>query len=79
MKTSAFSARCCKKQVTENFAPGLEILHYTPSSNGARGHTGFNLGTQYDFSDHWHLLLSAGRDFAGDTRMYWYGAIQLTF
>ena len=28
---------------------------------GRGGVTGFNLGGQYDFTDHYHLLFSAGR------------------
>lgn len=68
-----------QKQITDNFALGFELNHSTVSAVGQTEHTGFNLGTVYDFSDHWHLLLSAGRDIVGNNRLTFYSAIQFTF
>lgn len=59
-----------QRQVTEKLALGGELFHTTSSQVGRDGVTGFNLGGQYDFTDHYHLLFSAGEGgqaFAVDT------------
>jgi hypothetical protein len=50
-----------QRQVTEKLALGGEVFHTTSTMVGRGGLTGFNLGGQYDFTDHYHLLFSAGR------------------
>jgi hypothetical protein len=74
-----FFGAVLQKQVTDNLALGVEAFHFTPSGRGLSGHTGINLGGVYDFSDHWHLLFSVGRDIQGDDRLIDYLAIQYTF
>jgi hypothetical protein len=68
-----------QKQITDNFALGLELFHFTPQANGESGHTGFNVGFTYDFSDSWHLLFSAGRDLSGDDRFINYTSVEFTY
>ena len=46
---------------------------------GVQGHTAFNLGGQYNFDEHYHLLFSAGRDLDGPNRFSTYLAVQFTF
>jgi hypothetical protein len=74
-----FFGAVLQKQLTDNFTLGGELFHFTPSAHGQAAHTGFNIGCIYDFSDHWHLLFSLGRDIVGDNRLTGYTAIQLTF
>jgi hypothetical protein len=49
------------KQVTPVIALGVEVFHTTSPMVGRGGVTGFGAGGQYDLSDHYHLLFSAGR------------------
>ncbi len=50
-----------QRQVTKTLMLGAEVFHTTSSMEGRSGVTGFNVGGQYDFDDHHHLLFSAGR------------------
>lgn len=50
-----------QRQLTDNFALGAEIFHQTASLVGRKPSSGFNVGGIYDFTDHYHLLFSAGR------------------
>ena len=50
-----------QRQVAKNLAVGAEIFNQTPSPQGVKGQTGFNVGITYDLSEHYHLLLSAGQ------------------
>jgi len=68
-----------QRQITDNFALGAEIFFQTPNAIGAHDVVGFNIGPMIDFSEHVHLLLSAGRDIQGPNRFMYYAAIQWTF
>ena len=68
-----------QRQVTEQVLLGSEIYHRTATAAGKRADTAFNLGTVVDFSDHHHLLFSAGRSIDGPTEFQVYVAYQLTF
>lgn len=50
-----------QRQVSDKLALGGEVFHTTSAMVGRGGITGFNLGGQYDFTEHYHLLASAGR------------------
>jgi hypothetical protein len=50
-----------QRKITETFVLGGEIFHQTSSGTGRNGTFGFNLGGIYDFTEHYHLLFSAGR------------------
>jgi hypothetical protein len=56
-----FAGWLVQRQVTKKLAVGAEVFHQTSSMVGRDGSTGFNVGGQYDFSDHYHLLFSMGR------------------
>ncbi|HXQ10021.1 MAG TPA: hypothetical protein VN805_03375 [Caulobacteraceae bacterium] len=56
-----FAGWLLQRRVTKQLALGAEVFHQTASMVGRRDSTGFNLGGQYDFTDHDHLLFSAGR------------------
>ncbi len=56
-----FTGWLLQRQVTGKLALGGEVFHQTSNMVGRRETTGFSLGGQYDFSEHHHLLFSAGR------------------
>jgi len=77
-----FSGVVLQNQVADDLALGGEVFHQTPVTVGGRASTGFNLGATYDFSDHYHLLLSAGRGLQNanpTNRFTYYVAFQWTF
>ena len=53
--------------------------HRTPLTAGGRADTSFNLGTVMDFTEHQHLLFSAGRSLDGPADFQVYVAWQFTF
>ncbi len=50
-----------QRQITDKLMLGGEVFHTTSNMVGRSGVTGFNLGGQYDFDEHHHLLFSAGQ------------------
>jgi hypothetical protein len=56
-----FTGWLLQRQVTDKLALGGEVFHQTASMVGRGETTGFNLGGVYDFTEHYHLLFSAGR------------------
>lgn len=74
-----FVGAVLQRQVTDNLALGGELFFETPDSVDAHDVVGFNLGGIYDFTEHFHLLLTAGRDIQGPTRFMYYAAVQWTF
>ena len=50
-----------QRKITESLTLGGELFHQTSNMIGRNGSSGFNLGGQYDFTEHDHLLFSAGR------------------
>jgi hypothetical protein len=66
-------------QATTNILVGGEIYHRTKMESDLRDDTAFNVGTVIDFSEHHHLLFSAGRSIDGPTEFQCYIAYQFTF
>lgn len=58
---------------------GGEVFHEGAATVGGSGGVGFNLGGQVNFSDHRHLLYSAGTDGQSPRAFIWYAAYQWTF
>ncbi len=70
-----------QRKVTEKLVVGGEIFHQTADTIDGKDSTGFNIGAIYDFDEHNHLLVSAGRGFqnASETNLYsWYVGYQIT-
>jgi hypothetical protein len=70
------------RKVTDRFNLGIEVFHQTSSADGVPESTGFNVGTTYDFTEHWHLLGSVGTGIqnASETNQFsYYLGLQLTF
>jgi hypothetical protein len=70
-----------QRKVMDKLVIGAELFHQTADTIDGKDSTGFNVGAIYDFDDHNHLLMSAGRGLqnASDTnRFSWYVAFQIT-
>jgi hypothetical protein len=74
-----FGGAVVQCQVRNNVLVGCEIYHRTAMEDGGRGDTAFNVGTVIDFTEHQHLLFSAGRSLDGPTDFQVYIAWQFTF
>ncbi len=57
---------------------GTEIFYTTPDQVGGSANLRFNLGLVVDFTEHHHLLFSAGRSIVGNTVFQGYLAYQMT-
>ena len=57
---------------------GAELFYTTADRSGGSGNLRFNVGLILDFTQNHHLLVSAGRSIAGETRLQGYLAYQLT-
>ncbi len=71
-----------QRQIGDNLSVGLEIFYQTADTVDGKDQTGFNIGALYDLSDHYHLLLSAGRGLqhsAATNEFSYYAALQFTF
>jgi hypothetical protein len=69
-------------QVQRRLSPlatiGTEVFYTTPDQVGGDANLRFNVGLVLDFTEHHHLLTSAGRGIVGDTILSIYMAYQLT-
>jgi hypothetical protein len=76
----SFVGAVLQKQVMSNLALGAEVYYQTTSEPDFPNQgTAFNIGTVYDFSDHHHLLFTAGRSISGPIDFQCYIAYQFTF
>ncbi len=55
-----FAGWLLQRQITDQLAIGSEVFHQTSPMVGHDGSWGFNVGAVYDFTEHYHLLASAG-------------------
>lgn len=66
-------------QLLPNVMIGGEVYDQTATEVGGRNDIAFNLGAVTDFTEHEHLLFSAGRSLDGPTDFQTYVAWQFTF
>jgi hypothetical protein len=81
-KNYGFTGVALWRKVTEQLNLGVEVFHQTSPANDVPASTGFNVGATYDFSDNWHLLVSAGRglqNVEATNQFSYYFGFQLTF
>jgi hypothetical protein len=74
-----FGGVVVQRQIIKNILLGAEVYHRTTMDSGGRDDIAFNIGTVIDFTEHRHLLISAGRSLDGPTNFQVYVAYQLTF
>lgn len=75
-----FVGALLQRQVLTNVLVGVEVYHQTEyETDFPNVGTAFNVGTVIDFSDHHHLLFSAGRSIDGPVGFQCYIAWQFTF
>jgi len=74
-----FVGAVVQRQITQAVALGAEVYHRTTMEAGGRDDTAFNIGTIVDFTEHQHLLFSAGLSIDGPTDFQLYIAYQFTF
>jgi len=67
-----------QRHLSELATLGAEIFYTTADHTGGNGNLRFNVGLILDFTQNHHLLASAGRSIAGETRLQGYLAYQLT-
>lgn len=67
-----------QNQVTKQLSIGAELYHMTPQDELSGSETRFNLGMVFDFTEHHHLLISAGKGFQGPVKAQLYAGYQLT-
>ncbi len=68
-----------QRSLFQNLLLGAELFHRTPDTVGRDSSSGFTAGGQYNLTDHYHLLLSIGKDFKGPNLLTSYLAIQWVF
>jgi hypothetical protein len=78
-KNYALVGAVLQRQVTDQLTLGGELYYGSSLEVGQRSHLGFNLGAIYDFTDHFSLLVSAGRDLQGDNRLATFCGVEWTF
>jgi hypothetical protein len=75
-----FVGAVLQKQILTNVLLGVEVYHQTEyETDFPNQGTAFNVGTVIDFSEHQHLLFSAGRCLEGPIGFQCYIAWQFTF
>jgi hypothetical protein len=61
IKNHWFAGWQVQKEISEHISLGGEIFHNTEQVTGQESSTGFNIGGDYNFDGHNHLLFSAGK------------------
>jgi hypothetical protein len=74
-----FGGLVVQRHLAKNVLLGAEVYRRTTMETGRRSDTAFNLGTVIDFTEHQHLLFSAGRSIDGPTDFQVYVAYEFTF
>ncbi len=68
-----------QRKITKQLTLGTEIFHETRKSDTEASDTKINAGGMFDFSDHWHLLFTAGHTVQGPSSFLGYLGLQYTF
>jgi len=67
-----------QRDLSQEITAGAELFSFSARSDSLGNETGYNLGMFYNFSEKYHLLFSAGSDFAGPNNLLMYAAFQWT-
>ncbi|HEX3430071.1 MAG TPA: hypothetical protein VHT03_04225 [Rhizomicrobium sp.] len=80
-KNYGFAGLLLQRKLSDALIAGAEVFHQTPNVEGGAALTGFNVGAVYDFDEHHHLLVSAGRGLQNVTatdQFTWYLGFEFT-
>jgi len=77
-KNWSFLGWLVQRDVSEHLTVGAELFHNTASSSTSTAATGYTIGAIMNLTETHHLLVSAGRNFAGRQTNSFYLAYQLT-
>ena len=78
-RNGSFIGWVLQRDLSERLTLGVEMYHRDIETVDGPTGTGFTAGGQANFGEHYHLLLSVGRDFSGPDRFARYLALQWTF
>jgi hypothetical protein len=78
-RNGSFLGWVLQRDLSERLSLGAEIYHRDIETVDGPTGTGFTAGGQVNFGEHYHLLLSLGRDFSGPDHLTRYLALQWTF
>jgi hypothetical protein len=70
------------REISEQLKLGAEIFYQTSPEIGIKNSTGFDVGAIYDFTEHWHLEVSAGtgiRNRSTTNQFSYFLGLKLTF
>jgi hypothetical protein len=76
-----FTGVLLQRKLSDVLVAGAELFHHTPNIEAGPALTGFNVGATYDFDEHLHLLVSAGRGLqnaAATDQFTWYLGLEFT-
>jgi hypothetical protein len=76
-----YTGALLQRKINDALVAGIELFHQTPNVQAGPALTGFNVGAIYDFDEHHHLLISAGRGLANATvtdQLTWYLGFEFT-
>jgi hypothetical protein len=69
------------RKLSDRLNVGVEVFHQTSPAIDVKASTGFNVGATYDFTENWHLLVSAGtglQNQSSTNQFSYYAGLQLT-
>ncbi len=76
-----FAGWVVERKITSNLTLGVELFYQTPDKIGGSQWTGLNIGGIYDFTDHYHFLVSFGKALQhpkNSNEFLWYVGLEWT-
>jgi len=77
-KNWAYTGWLLQRDFSKALILGAELFHRTPDAIDGESGTGFTGGGQINFTERYHFLFSAGKDFSGPNKLTLYVALQWT-
>ena len=77
-----FTGAVLERKIDDQLTVGIELFHQTSNARGLPDSTGYNLGAIYEFSEHFHLLVSAGnglQNITATNKFSYYAGLQINF
>jgi hypothetical protein len=76
-RSNWYAGTVLQRDINDRLSLGFELYGNTPTVRDGRPDVAFNVGGIYKLADHLNLLLTAGRDFVGDTHATLYLGLQV--